>query len=79
MNCTIWFWDHVLEKIKMLRVRFYLAVADFGVAMSVGSQDAAKSRDPGVALECWVFWERAMQISLNLITRKRAAAHTLLQ
>lgn len=57
----------------------YLAVTDFRVSVRIGSQDSAQGRDSCVALECWVLGERAMQISLNLITCQRAAAHTLLQ
>lgn len=55
----------------------HLAVADLGVPGGVGSEDSAQSRDASVALKGGVFWQRAVQVSLDLIRGQRACAQGL--
>lgn len=56
----------------------YLAVSDFWVSVGVCSEDSAQSWDSCVALKRRVFWERAVQVSFDLVCGQSAGAQRLL-
>lgn len=56
----------------------YLTVTDFGVAVSVGGEDAPQRGDAGGVLEGGVGWEGAVEVSLDLLRGQAALAHRLL-
>lgn len=55
----------------------YLAVSNFRVPVGVGSEDSAQSRDSCVTLKCRVLWQRAVQVSFNLVCSQSACAQRL--
>lgn len=66
--CSIWTPTRLL----------YLTVSDFGVAVSVGGEDAPQRSDAGGVLEGRVVRQRAVKVSLDLLRGQAALAHRLL-
>lgn len=57
----------------------YLAVADVGVAVSVGREHAAQRCNAVLILEGVVLGHRTMKVALDLLRRQRTLTHSLLQ